>query len=81
MEARIGYGPTIPKRKRASSDVVRLIDRIRELVAEKDALEGRTSSGRLEALRLEIERLQCRLANVVRRELSGPGPSPCPAAT
>jgi hypothetical protein len=80
MEARISYGPTIPKRKRASSDVVRLIDRIRALVAEQHALDGTTSQGRLEALRLEIERLQCRLANVVRRELSGPGPSPRAAA-
>jgi flagellin-like hook-associated protein FlgL len=55
-----------------SPQVTQLIDRIRSLVAEKRRLDG-SSSRRREAIRLEIERLQERLANLVRRELSERG--------
>jgi hypothetical protein len=56
-----------------SPQVTQLIDRIRSLVAEKRRLDGSSSCGRREAIRLEIERLQERLANLVRRELSERG--------
>jgi hypothetical protein len=55
-----------------SPQVTQLIDRIRSLVAEKRRLDG-SSSRRRGAIRLEIERLQERLANLVRRELSERG--------
>jgi hypothetical protein len=64
-----GNRPT-PTRGRASSQVVRLVNRLRELVAEQRALETGGNPKRLAAIRREIERLQCRLANVVRSELS-----------
>jgi hypothetical protein len=54
---------------RSSPEVTRLIDRIKELVAERRRLAGSAAADRLEANRLEIERLKQRLANVVRREL------------
>jgi hypothetical protein len=54
---------------RSSPEVTRLIDRIKELVAERRRLAGSATGDRLEANRLEIERLKQRLANVVRREL------------
>jgi hypothetical protein len=53
---------------------VRLIDRIRKLVAEQRRLDERDSDDRRrDANRREIARLKWRLANVVKRELS-PGP-------
>ncbi len=55
---------------RASSQIIRLVDRIRTLVSERRALEASGQPDRVEAKRREIERLQWRLANVVRRELS-----------
>jgi hypothetical protein len=56
-------------RSRPSPEVTGLIDRIKELVAEKQRLARSASGDRLEANRLEIERLKRRLAYVVRREL------------
>ena len=56
---------------RASPQVIRLLDRIRELVAEQRRLGGRANRERVEANRREINRLQWRLANVLRRDLSG----------
>jgi hypothetical protein len=69
----------VRQRRPASREVVRLVDRIRALVSEQQSLDGRTSARRLEALRGEIERLQCRLANIVWSELSGKGRNPCTA--
>jgi hypothetical protein len=60
-------GVSLPRRP--SAEVTRLIDRIRELVAERRRLEGRVSGELLERYRVEIERLQQRLANMVKREL------------
>jgi hypothetical protein len=54
--------------RRPSHEVTRLIDRIRELVAEQRRL-GATSE-LAEAKRLEIARLQGRLAILVKRELT-----------
>jgi hypothetical protein len=67
--------PTPEKRRPASSQIVRLVERIRALVTERRALERGGSHERLEAKRHEIERLQWRLANLVRRELSETGPT------
>jgi hypothetical protein len=58
---------TVPRR--SSPEVTRLIRRIRRLVDERRQLEGGASRELLERYRLEIERLQRRLATVVKREL------------
>jgi len=58
------------ERGRPSQEVTDLIERIRQLVAEKRQLERSASSGLLEAKTLEIARLQRRLATVVQRELA-----------
>jgi hypothetical protein len=55
---------------RPSSQVVRLIDRIKHLVAEQRRLDEGDSEDRRRANRREIARLKWRLANVVKRELS-----------
>lgn len=55
--------------RRSSPEVTRLINRIRKLVDERRRLEGRASRELLERYRVEIERLQRRLATVVKREL------------
>jgi hypothetical protein len=55
--------------RRSSPEVTRLIDRIRKLVDERRRLEGGASRELLEKYRVEIERLQRRLATVVKREL------------
>jgi hypothetical protein len=61
-------------RAHPSPQVVRLIDRIKKLVAEQRRLDERDSEDRRrDAIRREIARLKWRLANVVKRELS-PGP-------
>jgi hypothetical protein len=63
-----------PGQGRPSRQVVRLIDRIKKLVAEQRRLdEGDGEDRRRDANRREIARLKWRLANVVKRELS-PGP-------
>jgi hypothetical protein len=49
-----------------------LLDRIRGLVAEERRLERAGARDLLEAVRLEIARLQEQLANIVKRELSQP---------
>jgi hypothetical protein len=57
-----------------SPQVVRLLDRIKQLVAEQRRLdEDDREDRRRDANRREIARLKWRLANVVKRELS-PGP-------
>jgi hypothetical protein len=57
-----------------SPQVVRLIDRIKKLVAEQRRLDDDDRDGRRrDANRREIARLKWRLANVVKRDLS-PGP-------
>jgi hypothetical protein len=59
---------------RPSSQVVRLIDRIKRLVSEQRRLdEDDRDDRRRDANRREIARLKWRLANAVKRELS-PGP-------
>ena len=59
---------------RPSPQVVRLIDRIKKLVAEQRRLDDSHSEDRRrDANRREIARLKWRLANAVKRELS-PGP-------
>lgn len=65
-----------PRRRLASPRVVRLIDRIKKLVAEQRRLENAGGGARLEAVRREIARLQLQLANVVRRELHEATPAP-----
>jgi hypothetical protein len=56
---------------RPSPQVVRLIDRIKTLVAEQRRLdESDSEDRRRDANRREIARLKWRLANVVKRELS-----------
>jgi hypothetical protein len=60
-------------RPTVSPQVAELIDRIRGLVAEKRRLERSGGGGRRERIRIEITRLQERLAEAVRRELSDPG--------
>jgi len=57
-------------RHRASPRVVRLIDRIRGLVAEQRRLERAGARDLVEALGLEIARLQAQLASMVRAELA-----------
>jgi hypothetical protein len=61
-----------------STQVTRLIDRIKKLVAEQRRLdEDGKDRRRRDANRREIARLKWRLANAVKRELSpGPGLSP-----
>jgi hypothetical protein len=59
------------ERGRSDSEVSRLIDRIKTLVAEQWQLEGSPDTGQLEANRREITRLQRQLAIAVKRELSG----------
>jgi hypothetical protein len=54
-------------------EVTRLIDRVRELVAERQRLDGGPASQRREANRRELDRLQRQLAMAVRRELSRTG--------
>jgi hypothetical protein len=57
-----------------SPQVVRLIDRIKKLVAEQRRLDDDDrQERRRDANRREIARLKWRLANAVKRELS-PGP-------
>jgi hypothetical protein len=54
-----------------STQVVRLIDRIKQLVAEQRRLDDRDAEDRRrDANRREIARLKWRLANAVKRELS-----------
>jgi hypothetical protein len=56
---------------RPSPQVVRLIDRIKKLVAEQRRLDrDGDDDRRRDANRREIARLKWRLANVVKRELS-----------
>jgi hypothetical protein len=56
---------------RPSPQVVRLIDRIKKLVAEQRRLDDDEGEDRRrDANRREIARLKWRLANVVKRELS-----------
>jgi hypothetical protein len=60
-----------PKRRRHSPQIVRLIDRIKKLVAEQRRLDDRDGQDhRRDANRREIARLKWRLANVVKQELS-----------
>ena len=60
-----------PAQGRPSPQVVRLIDRIKKLVAEQRRLdEDDGEDRRRHANRREIARLKWRLANVVKRELS-----------
>jgi hypothetical protein len=65
------HGPThrTPEQGRPSPQIVRLIDRIKKLVAEQRRLGDRDDRRRDENRR-EIARLKWRLANVVKRELS-----------
>jgi hypothetical protein len=63
--------PTLTDGTRPSARVVRLIDRIRQLVAEQRRLdEDDREDRRRDANRREIARLKWRLANAVKRELS-----------
>jgi hypothetical protein len=63
-----------PGQGRPSPQVIRLIDRIKKLVADQRRLdEGDSEDRRRDSNRREIARLKWRLANVVKRELS-PGP-------
>jgi hypothetical protein len=63
-----------PGRGRPSSQVLRLLDRIKKLVAEQRRLdEGDSDDRHRDENRREIARLKWRLANVVKREVS-PGP-------
>jgi hypothetical protein len=67
------HAPTYgtPEQGLTSPQVVRLIDRLRKLVAEQRRLgEGDDDDRRRDAHRREIARLKWRLANVVKRELS-----------
>jgi hypothetical protein len=60
-----------PGKRRPNPQVVRLIERIKKLVAEQRRLDERDSEDRRrDANRREIARLKWRLANVVKRELS-----------
>jgi hypothetical protein len=60
-----------PEQSRPSPEVVRLIDRIKQLVAEQRRLgEGDGEDRRRDANGREMARLKWRLANVVKRELS-----------
>jgi hypothetical protein len=66
---RVSLGPMFDGR-RSSHEVTRLIDRIRKLVAEQRLLDRGASRELREARRLEIARLQRRLATLVKRELT-----------
>jgi hypothetical protein len=59
----------VPHARRPSPEITRLIDRLKELVAEHSRVEMSASSELLERYRAEIARLQRQLANVVKREL------------
>jgi hypothetical protein len=60
-----------PDHGRPSPQVVRLIDRIRKLVAEQRRLDDTDGEDRRrDRNRREIARLKWRLANAVKRELS-----------
>jgi hypothetical protein len=59
----------VPHARRPSPEITRLIDRLRELVAEHSRLEMSANSDLVERYRAEIARLQRQLANVVKREL------------
>jgi hypothetical protein len=59
------------ERRGPDGEVTRLIDRIRDLVAEQERLESSTEGERREAKRREIDQLQNQLATLVKRELSG----------
>jgi hypothetical protein len=61
--------PARPRRRRSDGGVTRLIDRIRELVADQLRLGGDSDSEGREINQREIARLQDRLAIAVRREL------------
>jgi hypothetical protein len=70
------YFPTegSPGEGRPGPQVVRIIDRIKKLVAEQRRLDDDDGEDRRrDANRREIARLKWRLANAVKRELS-PGP-------
>jgi hypothetical protein len=67
-------GKRSPRRRYASPQVVRLIERIKGLVDEQRRVEQ--GGGRADALRREIGCLQERLARVVRRELNEGAPLP-----
>jgi hypothetical protein len=54
----------------SSPQVRRLLDRIRRLVAEQERLAGTANRERREANRREIARLQMRLAQATKRQLS-----------
>jgi hypothetical protein len=54
----------------SSPQVRRLLDRIRRLVAEQERLAGTANRDRREANRREIARLQTRLAQAMKRQLS-----------
>jgi hypothetical protein len=59
-----------PTPSRPSPEIASLVNRIKELVAERNRLERSASSERLERYRVEIARLQGRLAFIVQRELA-----------
>jgi uncharacterized protein Yka (UPF0111/DUF47 family) len=69
----------VPKRLRPSHEIAELIDRIRQLVAERRQLEGVASREQIEANEVEIDCLQARLATAVKRSLTGPVSSETPA--
>jgi hypothetical protein len=71
--------PGTPEQGRPGPQVVRLIDRIKKLVAEQRRMdEDDGEDRRRDANRREIARLKWRLANAVKRELS-PGTGLRPA--
>ncbi|MGH2761374.1 MAG: hypothetical protein ACRDL0_23290 [Thermoleophilaceae bacterium] len=79
---RIATLPTMQSNRtpEPSPQVVRLIDRIKRLVAEQRRLDEDDRDERRDANRREIARLKWRLANAVKRELStGPGLRPAVA--
>jgi len=67
----VGTLERVSNHGRFSHEVTGLIDLIRKLVAEQRGLERTASNERLEANRLEIDRLKLRLASAVQRELAG----------
>jgi hypothetical protein len=72
--------PAVSRQRYTSPRIVRLIDRIRGLVAEQRRLERAGARDLVDALALEITRLQTQLANMVRSELAaGHGPGGAPA--
>ena len=58
------------ERRGPDREVTRLIERIRGLVAEQERLEASPQRERREANRREIDALQNRLANLVKRRLN-----------